>query len=66
MSYFELAAQLGDPDAQLELGFCYANGRGCKRDMRRAARFYRLAAAQGCDIMGNQWIWKPKYSCSSP
>lgn len=46
VAYFKLAADLGDPDAQTELAFCYANGKGCKKDMKLAAkvRFFRLSS----------------------
>ena len=30
-------------DAQQELAFCYANGRGCKKDRKEAAKWYRAA-----------------------
>ncbi|KAI8452216.1 hypothetical protein BY996DRAFT_7241479 [Phakopsora pachyrhizi] len=60
INYFELAAKLGDPDAQQELGFCYANGQGTKRDLKKAAKYYRMAAEQGVEMMGSQWIWKDK------
>ena len=30
-------------DAQQELGFCYANGKGCKKDLKEAAKWYRAA-----------------------
>ncbi|KAI9451223.1 hypothetical protein BJY52DRAFT_1298981 [Lactarius psammicola] len=43
MSYFQVAAKLGDMDAQQELAFCYANGRGCKKDRKEAAKWYRAA-----------------------
>lgn len=33
-----MSANLGDPDAQAELAFCYANGKGCKKDMKLAAK----------------------------
>jgi len=42
-SYFQIAARLGDVDAQEELAFCYANGRGCKKDRKEAAKWYRAA-----------------------
>jgi TPR repeat protein len=42
-NYFLLAARLGDVDAQQELGFCYSNGKGCKKDRKEAARWYRAA-----------------------
>lgn len=47
LSYFELAASLGDADAQQELAFCYLKGKGTKVDKMKAAKFFRLAEAQG-------------------
>jgi hypothetical protein len=44
-SYFKVAARLGDVDAQQELGFCYANGKGCKKDLKEAAKWYRAAVS---------------------
>ena len=46
-SYFKVAARLGDVDAQQELGFCYANGKGCKKDLKEAAKWYRAAVSLG-------------------
>ncbi|KAF9106416.1 hypothetical protein BGX29_009572 [Mortierella sp. GBA35] len=59
--YFEIAANLGDPDAQNDLAWCYYHGVGVKKDMYKAAKYYRLAAAQGLETVGNSWIWKDKY-----
>ncbi|KAG2179884.1 hypothetical protein INT43_003670 [Umbelopsis isabellina] len=59
--YFEIAGNLGDPDAQNDLGFCYAHGQGVKKDNFKAAKYYRMADRQGNGIVGNSWIWKPKY-----
>ncbi|KAF9931974.1 hypothetical protein FBU30_009153 [Linnemannia zychae] len=59
--YFEIAANLGDPDAQNDLAWCYYHGVGVKKDMYKAAKYYRLAAAQGLEMVGNSWIWKDKY-----
>jgi len=42
-SYFQVAARLGDPDAQQSLAFCLTHGKGCKRDRKEAARWYRAA-----------------------
>ncbi|TDL24253.1 HCP-like protein [Rickenella mellea] len=61
VSYFETAAHLGDPDAQQDLAFCLANGKGCKKDRKAAAKWYRAAAAQGASTIGLAWIYKPKY-----
>ncbi|ORZ28935.1 hypothetical protein BCR41DRAFT_376284 [Lobosporangium transversale] len=59
--YFEIAANLGDPDAQNDLAWCYFHGVGVKKDMYKSAKYYRMATAQGAELMGNQWIWKDKY-----
>ena len=51
----------GDPDALSEAGFCYANSVGCKKDLKKSAKFYRMAEAKGVNMVGNSWIWKDKY-----
>ncbi len=48
MLYCE-AARLGDAQAQFNLGWMYANGRGVQRDDRMASLFFGIAAAQGHD-----------------
>lgn len=40
-------ARHGDAEAQFNLGWMYANGRGLPRDDEMAAFFFKLAAAQG-------------------
>ncbi|KAL9105192.1 MAG: hypothetical protein Q9187_008772 [Circinaria calcarea] len=45
-----------------EAGFCYAQGVGCKKDLKKAAKYYRTAEAKGMSMVGNSWIYKPKYS----
>jgi len=52
---FEIAGDWGDADALTEAGFCYAEGIGCKKDLRVAAKYYRLAAAKGVSMVGNSW-----------
>lgn len=52
---FEIAAQWGDADAMTEAGFCYSQGTGCKKDMKKAAKFYRMAEANGMSMVGNSW-----------
>ncbi|KAI8345996.1 hypothetical protein B0O80DRAFT_393555 [Mortierella sp. GBAus27b] len=59
--YFEIAANLGDADAQNDLAWCFYHGVGVKKDMYKSAKYYRMAAAQGAELMGNSWIWKDKY-----
>ncbi|KAL8774740.1 MAG: hypothetical protein Q9209_000679 [Squamulea sp. 1 TL-2023] len=59
---FEIAGNWGDADAMAEAGFCYVQGAGCKKDLMKAAKWYRMAEAKGMSMVGNSWIYKPKYS----
>ncbi|KAI0484806.1 hypothetical protein GGR56DRAFT_680554 [Xylariaceae sp. FL0804] len=59
---FEIAGNWGDVDALAEAGFCYAQGVGCKKDLRKSAKFYRMAEAKGMSMPGNSWIHKAKYA----
>lgn len=52
---FEIAGNWGDVDALAEAGFCYAQGVGCKKDLRKAAKFYRMAETKGMSTVGNSW-----------
>ena len=52
---FEIAGTWGDGDALAEAGFCYAQGVGCKKDLKKAARFYRMAESKGISTIGNSW-----------
>jgi TPR repeat protein len=61
VSYYAVAARLGDSDAQSDLGFCLANGKGCKKDRKEAAKWYRAAVKQGVSDIGLAWIYKDKY-----
>lgn len=38
--YYKKAAELGDKSAMLDLGACYMNGRGVKRDVEESIRWY--------------------------
>ena len=60
-----MAADLGDADAQNEIGRCYQEGRGVRKNMKIAAKYYRKADKQGHGMMGNSWIYKEKY-CAQP
>ncbi|KAF9916277.1 hypothetical protein BX616_004145, partial [Lobosporangium transversale] len=51
----------GDADSQNETAQCFMDGIGTEKDAFEAARYYRLACAQGATQFGNSWIWKPKY-----
>lgn len=53
-SYYTVAARLGDADAQQDLGFCLANGRGCKKDRKEAAKWYRAAVRF---LLGHIRLW---------
>ena len=52
---FEIAGSWGDADAMTEAGFCYAQGTGCKKDLKKAAKYYRMAEAKGVSMVGNSW-----------
>lgn len=56
-----MAAQLGDIDAQIELGHCYLRGDGVKKSKKQAAQWFRKAEDQGARMVQMQWIWKEKY-----
>ncbi|KAK3824695.1 MAG: hypothetical protein J3Q66DRAFT_325838 [Benniella sp.] len=60
-NYFKIAADLGDADSQNETAQCFLDGIGTEKNAFEAARYYRLAVAQGATQFGNSWIWKPKY-----
>ena len=52
----------GDVDALAEAGFCYAQGVGCKKNLKTSAKFYRQAEDKGMSMPGNSWIHKSKYN----
>lgn len=58
---FEIAGSWGDVDAMTEAGYCYAQGVGCKKDLKKAAKFYRDAEAKGISMVGNSWYGVPFY-----
>lgn len=60
--YFQMAAQLGDPDALLELAKCYLKGKGIEKNKFLAAQCYQLAEKHDRIIPGNSWIHKEKYT----
>jgi TPR repeat protein len=45
--WYEKAANAGDPDAQMQIGYLYGAGIGVAKDPVRAAHWYRLAASGG-------------------
>ena len=61
LSYYQVAARLGDGDAQGDLAFCLANGKGCKKDKKEATKWYRAAVKQGQSDVGLVWRYKEKY-----
>ena len=58
---YEIAGNWGDADALVEAGYCYAEGVGCKKNMKKEAKFYHAAEAKGVSMVGNSWIYKEKY-----
>ncbi|KEQ80256.1 hypothetical protein M438DRAFT_281993 [Aureobasidium pullulans EXF-150] len=61
-NYYEVAANLGDPDALEEAAWCHMEGFGGPKDKFKAAQYLRLAEGAGRKSVGNSWIWKDKYS----
>jgi TPR repeat protein len=53
----------GDADALAEAGFCYAQGVGCKKDLKKSAKFYRQAEAKGISMIGNSWYVSITSNC---
>ena len=49
LKYYHNAAEQEHADAQYNLGFMYANSRGCERDLSKAIEFFSLAAGQGIE-----------------
>lgn len=58
---FEIAANLGDVDALVQVAECYRDGVGCKRDLKRAAEALRRAEGLGVVVIGESWRIKGKY-----
>lgn len=52
---YEIAGSWGDCDALAEAGFCYTQGMGVKKDLKKAADLYRKAADGGMSMAGNSW-----------
>ena len=57
--YANMDIAWGDADALAEAGFCYAQGIGCKKDLKKSARFYRQAESKGISMVGNSWYVSP-------
>jgi TPR repeat protein len=47
LMWFRMAADQGDPEAQYNVGNCYADGKGVPLDYAQAVAWYRKAAEQG-------------------
>ena len=52
---FEIAGCWGDTDALSEAGYCYVEGVGCKKNHKKAAKYYRMAERKGVSMVGNSW-----------
>ena len=64
---YKAKAEQGDAEAQFNLGFCYDDGRGVRKDYGEAVKWYRKAAEQsndkaqynlGCCYANGQGVWK--------
>ena len=47
VKWFRKAADLGEPNAQYNLGLCYYKGQGIKQDLEEAVKWLKKAAGQG-------------------
>ena len=47
VKYYRQAAEKGNADAQLQLGYCYETGKGLAENATEAFKWYRKAAEQG-------------------
>lgn len=54
-NYYEVAANLGDPDALEEAAWCHMEGFGGPKDKFKAAQYLRLAEGAGRKSVGNSW-----------
>ncbi|ELA09021.1 hypothetical protein MOMA_01390 [Moraxella macacae 0408225] len=45
-SHYQTLAEQGDPEAQYQLGLCYAQGLGVEKNFREAARYWLMASKQ--------------------
>ncbi|CAO0801901.1 unnamed protein product [Mucor circinelloides] len=59
--YFQLASNMGNPNAMNDLGFCFRYGHGVTKDDQQAAKLYRKAAKHGFSLENNSWIWDSQY-----
>jgi TPR repeat protein len=50
VKFYQIAANLGDVDAQQDLAFCLANGKGAKKDRKEAAKWYRTAVCVAMNL----------------
>lgn len=47
--YFEMAAELGEPDSMYHLGLCYLEGNGVEENQQEAVNLFIAAARKGLD-----------------
>lgn len=59
--WYEKAAEAGDPQAQMQIGYFYETGTGVDRNLVRAAHWYQLAASGGLVAakvnLGSAYMW---------
>src|SRR5579859_4390215 len=53
---------LGHFNDDSETAWCYLHGIGTKKNVKLAARYYRMAEKAGVKSVGLSWIWKEKYN----
>lgn len=63
LEFFELSGSLGYTDAMCEAGKMWTSKKlnGDKRDLARAAMWFRLAEKCGAELLGSKWFNKKRY-----
>ncbi|GME78905.1 unnamed protein product [Ambrosiozyma monospora] len=63
VEFIEKSGSLGYSDAMCEAGMLWASKKrnSLKKDMKRAAAWFRLADLSGAELIGSDWIYNKKY-----
>lgn len=63
LQFFELSGSLGYTDAMCEAGKMWTSKKlnGERRDLARAATWFRLAEKCGAELLGSRWFHKKRY-----
>ena len=54
VKYYRQAAEKGNANAQLQLGYCYDKGKGVQQNYEEAFKWFKKSAEQGYDVAENR------------